>query len=173
MKAALDKIQVAFLEDPRVRQVQDWYQAQTVRDQLVVRLVLGLIILAVVFSIFVAPLIRQNSELKSQLETKTEFYELMAKNGARFSGSSVGVSSLDKPILAVVSQQARKDQIQLTRYEQDGESLRVWVDNASFDDSARWIERLSRTQGVQVGQINIDRKPEPGRVDLRVTFTQG
>jgi general secretion pathway protein M len=97
----------------------------------------------------------------------------MAQNGARFSGSLPRSSNIDKPILAVVSQQAKRDQIQLTRYEQDGESLRVWVDNTSFDDAAQWIERLSRTQGVQVGQINIDRQAEPGRVDLRVTFTQG
>lgn len=170
---ALDKVRIAFTENARIRQAQDWYQSQTARDQLVVRLVLGLLIMAVIFSIFVAPLIRQNGELSKELETKTQFYELMAQNGARFSGSLPRSSNIDKPILAVVSQQAKRDQIQLTRYEQDGESLRVWVDNTSFDDAAQWVERLSRTQGVQVGQINIDRKPEPGRVDLRVTFIQG
>lgn len=168
---ALDKIQAAFLEDSRVQQAQAWYQAQSVRDQTIVRLVIWLFILAVIFSIFVAPLIRQNNELKSQLESKTEFYELMAQNGARFVGATGNTAG--KPILAVVSQQAKREQIVLTRYEQDGESLRVWVDNASFDDTSRWIEDLSRTKGIQVSQINIDRKNEPGRVDLRVTFTQG
>lgn len=169
---ALNKVKTAFFQDARVRQVQDWYQAQSARDQLIVRMLVGLLIMAVIFSIFVAPLIRQNNELTQKLDTKTEFYELMAQNGARFAGSSGG-ATLDKPILAVVSQQAKRDQIQLTRYEQDGESLRVWIDNAAFDDAIQWIERLSRTQGIQAGQINIDRKPEPGRVDIRVTFTQG
>jgi len=169
--SAFEKLRANLASDPRVQQASEWYQKKPPRDQLVIRAVATLAVLAILFSLFVAPLIRENAELKETLERKVSFYELMAENGARFSSS--GSVSGNKPLLSTVSQEARKSGITLTRYEQDGSSLRVWVDDAGFDDAIRWIESLSRQKGVVASQVNIDRDDQPGRADIRITFSQG
>jgi len=167
-----DKLKNSFNADPRVQQAQGWYRDQTPRDQAVVKLVAGLVAAALIFLIFVAPLIKQNRALNSKLESATGFYNLMAENADRFASGRAATAG-NKPLLGVVSQQARRYQITLTRYEQDGESLRVWMDNVSFDDAATFMENLARSQGVRVSQINIDRSQESGRANIRATFSQG
>lgn len=169
----MEKLRNAVMGDARVQQGIDWYRRLPARDQMIVRLVAVLAALAILFSLFVAPLIRKHTELSVRLEDKISFYNLMAENGARFGGGSQAGASANKPLLAVVSQEAKKSGIALTRYEQDGTSLRVWVDDAGFDEAIAWIENLARRQGVIASQVNIDRDNQQGKADFRITFTQG
>ena len=171
--SAIDKIRDSFNSDSRVRQARDWYQSQSTRDQLIVRLTAVFTALALIFLILVLPLIQQSGDLDAQLRSKLQFYNTMADNADRFSGAGGATAgAANTPLLGLVSQQARKSGVTLTRYEQDGDSLRVWVDGAPFDETIVWIENLSRQFGVRVSQINIDRVAEAGRVNVRATFSK-
>ncbi|WP_370291918.1 type II secretion system protein GspM [Thalassolituus sp.] len=168
---ALTKLWGELQADPRVQQAIDWYQKKPPVEQSVIRALVAFVAVGLIYLIFIAPLVEEHRQLTSSLQKKTAFYELMAENGAQFAGSGSGASG-NKPLLSVVSQEARKAGIALTRYEQDGAALRVWVDDASFDDAMRWIESLARRQGVVATQANIDRDAQPGRADIRITFSQ-
>lgn len=173
LTGGLSRISDQLASDPRAQQAKDWYQHQTPRDQLIVRAVAVLVLLAVIFSLFFAPLIKQNESLNNELTQKLGFYQLMIDNAPQFGGRAAVASSDGKSLLASVGNQARASQVRMTRYEQDGDSLRVWLDNVSFDDTMTWIETLSQRHSVFVSQINIDRTDNSGLVDVRVTFTQG
>lgn len=173
LTGSLSRIGDQLASDPKVQQAKDWYQHQTPRDQLIVRFVAALLLLAIIFSLFFAPLIKQNASLNSELTQELGFYQLMMDNASQFGGRAAVATSDGKSLLASVGNQARASQVRMTRYEQDGESLRVWLDNASFDNTMRWIETLSQRHNVFVSQINIDRTDNSGLVDVRVTFTQG
>lgn len=170
---AFDNMKNAIASDPRIQQAKDWYQSQTPRDQLIVRSVGAFVAVALVFLILVLPLVQHNQNLATTLSSKVNFYNQMADNADRFAGNS-GVSrgSANTPLLALVSQQARRSGVTLTRYEQDGDSLRVWVDGVAFDEAIGWIEALARQFGVRATQVNIDRIAEAGRVNIRATFTK-
>ena len=159
--------------EPRVQMAKDWYQHQSARDQLVVRLVLVLLLLALVFSVLFAPLMRQHESLSTELRKQQAFYQLMVDNAPAFAGRAAASASDGKTLLASVGNQARASQVRMTRYEQDGDSLRVWLDNVKFDDTILWIETLSQRHSVRVSQINIDQTDNSGIVNVRVTFFQG
>ncbi|MAR00645.1 MAG: hypothetical protein CMI00_08910 [Oceanospirillaceae bacterium] len=176
MKSAFSgfsRIGEQLASEPRVQQARDWYRHQSARDQLIVRAVAVLLLLAVIFSLFFAPLIRQHQALTTELNRQQSFYQLMLDNASRFGGKAAAASGDSKTLLASVGNLARVSQVRMTRYEQDGDSLRVWLDNVSFDDTMSWIEALAQRHGIQVSQINIDQTDNTGIVNVRVTFVQG
>jgi general secretion pathway protein M len=96
-------------------------------------------------------------------------YEQLASNAHKFQGQNTSKSS-NGPILAIVTQQAKRSNINLKRFEPDGDGLRIWLEDAVFDDAIRWLEELNQKHGIQIKQINVDRSDKAGRVDLRGTL---
>jgi len=163
----VEQLKEQFSNHPQVQAVKNWYHTLPGRDQLIVRAVAVLVAAALVFLLIYAPLIKQQRSLSSKLDRAVASYNRIADNAHKFGGA--GTSS--GPVLSVVTQQARKSGITLSRYEQDGKGLRVWVDKVAFDDAISWLENLQTGQGIRVSQINIERKDNPGWVDVRATLT--
>jgi len=149
---------------------QHWYQALPKRDQIVVTAVAGVVLLALVFVIIYAPLLRSQQGAEAALKKNLTVYNTLAENAYRFGTVRQGADS-QAPLLATVTRYAKTAGITLSRYEQDGKALRIWIDKAVFDDAIGWLETLQSAQGVQVSQINIDRADRPGVVDIRATLT--
>lgn len=154
---------------PAVQQAQRWYQSQSKRDQLIIKGVGWLIAAALVFVIIYAPLLQARNAAESQLERNKALYNLIAQNAGQFSqASAVG----DGPILNVVTQQARSSGVDLSRYEQDGQALRVWLDKVAFNDAITWFEQLHANYGINATQVSVDKTAVSGRVDIRATLSR-
>lgn len=149
-----------------------WYQALPARDRLVVRMLGWLCVVALVFIVIYAPLMKAQKSATLRLQKNVAMYNDLAENAGRFGGAGSTTANADAPLLASVTQQARQAGIALSRYEQDGKSLRIWVDRASFDDAITWLEAMQASSGVVVSQINIDRTDRPGLVDIRATLSR-
>lgn len=145
-----------------------WYQALTTRDQAIVKGLAGFCVAALVFLLVYAPLIKDQGKLQNRLDRAVATYNKIAENAHKFGGAG---GSSGAPILSLVTQEARNQAITLSRYEQDGKGLRVWVEKVSFDEGITWLENLNAKHGIRVSQINIDRKDNPGWVDIRATLT--
>ncbi|CUS41582.1 General secretion pathway protein M [hydrothermal vent metagenome] len=170
---ALTLITDQLNKDPRVTAAKDWYGQLPGRDRNIVNGVAIFAALAIVFSIVFAPMLKRQDTLAVELDKQLALYNLMANNGAQFNNGTTGVNAAaEQPLLAVVTQQARKSNITLTRYEQDGSGLRIWLENVSFDDTITWLEALNSRFGIVVNQINIDKDTQPGRVDIRATLVR-
>ena len=177
MKARLKELQsqlTAQVKESTLWQTgHHWYQALPVRDRTVVKAVAALFVIAMIYLIVYAPLLKGQQTAEAALKKNIATYNLLADNANRFgavsgNGNSGGQSSL----LATVTRYAKTAGISLSRYEQDGNNLRIWIDKAVFDEAIDWLEQLQASQGVQVGQINIERSDRPGVVDIRATLTQ-
>lgn len=154
------------------RSASQWYQSLAARDQLVVKLVGWLMVAALVFLVVYAPLLKGQKSATARLDKNIATYNLLADNAGRFGSVSSSSSGSSAPLLATVTQQAKASGIQLSRYEQDGKSLRIWVERAVFDDAISWLETLQSGSGVIVSQINIDRTERTGLVDIRATLSR-
>jgi len=152
---------------PQVKAAQGWYQALPARDQLVVKGVGIFVAAALVFVLIYAPLINDQRSLENRLERAISSYNRIAENAHKFGGAGTSGG----PILSVVTREARSAGVTLSRYEQDGSGLRIWIDKVAFDEAISWFEQLQATHGIRVSQINIDRKDSPGWVDVRATLT--
>jgi general secretion pathway protein M len=80
-------------------------------------------------------------------------------------------------LLAVVDQAARKDRLGtvLKRIEPEGTSIvRVWFEQAIFDDVLLWLGDLQNTYGVRITSISIDHQNgSAGSVNARVELEGG
>ncbi len=164
------QLQAQLQSNKTVQAAQHWYQSLPTRDRLVVKGISALLVLALVFVTIYAPLIRSQKAAALSLEKNLATYNLLAENAHRFGGVS-SAAAADAPILATVTQQAKKAGIVLSRYEQDGKGLRVWVEKAAFDDAISWLEGMQARHGIRVSQITIDRTDRSGLVDIRATLT--
>ena len=147
-----------------------WYQALPARDRLVVKAVSALLVLALVFVIVYAPLLKARKNAEAALQKNLGVYNQLAGNAHKF--GSVSSPAASGSLLSLVTRQARASGLSLSRYEQDGQSLRVWLEDVSFDDAITMLESLQANAGVIASQINIDKADRPGVVDIRATLGQ-
>ncbi len=146
-----------------------WYGGQNNRDQKVIKAVSAFIALCLVIILFVQPFLAKQSLYQSKLDKSLSSYELLASNAHKFQGQARSSSS-NGPILSLVTQQAKQSNINLKRFEPDGDGLRIWLEDAVFDDAIRWLEELNQKHSIQIKQINVERSEKSGRVDLRGTL---
>ena len=78
-----------------------------------------------------------------------------------------------KSLLSVADSTARAGGLgpALKRVEPEGsDSVRVWLDGASFDVLVKWLGTLSTIHGVSVQNATLERGTETGRVNARLTL---
>lgn len=153
---------------PAVIAGKQWFSRQSIRDQKIIKTLLGFVIICLIVVTFIQPFYNQQPLHQVKLNKSIATYEQLASNAHKFRGK--GNSSSSTPILALITQQAKIAKINLKRFEPDDENLRIWLDNESFDDAARWLETLTRDHGIKVKQISIERSEKIGRIDLRATL---
>lgn len=79
-------------------------------------------------------------------------------------------------LLSVVDQAAKKDRLgsALKRIEPEGATkVRVWIEQAPFDDVVLWMGNLKNAYGVQVTNASIDRQGTSALVNARITVEGG
>ena len=46
--------------------------------------------------------------------------------------------------------------------------MRVWFEEAAFDDVLQWLDIIDSAHGLQVKEITIEKQQSPGLVNVRV-----
>src|SRR5690554_4549842 len=118
----LQELKQKLLAQPSVQQATAWYNGLPKRDQLIVQLVSVLLIAALVFAMFYAPLLKARKTAQSQLDRNLTTYNLIASNAGRFGGVGSNQVNLSGSILSATTSLAQQQGINLSRYEQDGRS---------------------------------------------------
>ncbi len=158
-----------FKQLPAVVSFNHWYGSQNQRDQKIIKAVCAFILICLFLVVFVQPFLAKQEGYKTKLDKSLTLYETLARNAHKFQTQTVAAAS-NGPILTLVTQQAKRANINLKRFEPDGDGLRIWLEDAVFDDAIRWLEELNQKHGIQIKQINVDRSDKSGRVDLRGTL---
>lgn len=166
-----DDMKHQMQQNPQLQAAQQWYSALPQRDQMIVKGVGLFVALALVFVILYAPLMKENSRLQQRVQKATQTYNLIAENAYKFGSVSSSSNSGGRPVLAVATQEARGQGVTLSRYEQDGNGLRIWLDKIPFDDAVAWLETLNHKHGIRVSQITVDQQSGRGWVNVRATLT--
>jgi len=75
-------------------------------------------------------------------------------------------------LLSLATQQAQSNNLSFKRFEPFGEGgLRVWLDDAPFNNLLQWLTQLQQQNGVLVKQVNINRATQTGRVSAKLELT--
>lgn len=149
-----------------------WFNQLQARERQLV--IAGLIVFGIFLSyqLIWSPLIDRAERLQDQVIKQTKNLKWMKSSlqeVRQFQGSAR--SGQTGPLLSQVEQTASQSKLQnnIRKIQPEGEQgVRIWMDNAGFDDILMWLERLQKQHGIEVTDISVERQPEQGRVNLRL-----
>ena len=81
----------------------------------------------------------------------------------------------NESLLALVDRSARKSGLAraVKRLEPQGKNaVRLWVEQASFDQLAAWLAKLGKESGVHASAVSLERQERPGLVNGRLTLEE-
>jgi general secretion pathway protein M len=108
----------------------------------------------------------QNQTLANMQGQAAEARQLLAAK--RQAGANTRSSS---SLLVIIERTAQTKNLKsrLQKVQPEGENgVRVWVENASFDQLIDWLALLENRNTIYVNEIIIERQKEPGRVNSRI-----
>lgn len=109
---------------------------------------------------------------KSKYQNKRELVAWLEANQTAARKASANPQSRgrgNQSMMTLVNSTSRQAQLSLKRVEpKDDDVIRVWMDNAAFDDVMNWLNDLGTRYGVSVVNITIEGQKETGRVDASI-----
>jgi general secretion pathway protein M len=138
----------------------------------------ALLVLFLVFVLVWLPVRSGYNNLKASVAEQRDTAAWMQRSAQRLaelkrSGGTVTAGLGGRSLLAVTDSTARAGGLgtELKRVEPEGrDSVRVWLDGASFDVLLKWLATLNSTHGILVDNATLERTESAGRVDARLTL---
>lgn len=170
LKELSSTMKTGIVTHPQLKAAQQWYSQKSQQDQLIIRVVGVLVALSLVFLLIIKPAYTAKAQAHAKLTTAISTHTWLKEKGPLL--SSNGASTSQDSILATVSSSAKQMGIDLKRFEPSADNgLRIWLDDIAFDKAIEWLSLL-HAQGIDIAQINADRQPGVGFVNLRADLKQ-
>ncbi|MGF1698084.1 type II secretion system protein M [Vibrio kyushuensis] len=162
--------------DKLVTSFKLWWQSISLREQRLVLICSGLLIVGIGYWGILEPLnqrsIQANNRINSEkqllnwVQSKAdEIVQLRAKSG---------LATTTQPLNQVISSSANRFKVELIRIQPRDDMFQVWVQPLEFNQFLGWITYLKEQQGVDVEHLDIARTDQPGVVDVkRLQFKRG
>lgn len=154
--------------------MKNWFLNLAPRERWLVIAAAGMAGILSIYVFVLEPLIARKAMLERQVIAQEQLLQWMQATAS--SSTLRGSDSTDErteSLFALVDRSARGTALAgaLQRIQPEGQSVvRIWLDNASFDELVRWVATLERDHGVVVTVLAVERASEPGRVTARLTL---
>ena len=111
--------------------------------------------------------VRVNAQANTLQQIREQAAEAKQLRATKSRADTRGGGSLLVIIERTAQQKNLKSSLQKVQPEgQDG--VRVWVENAAFDQLIDWLALLENKNTIYVSEIIIERQNEPGRINSRI-----
>ena len=155
-----------------------WLENLDPRERMMAAAGAALLVLFLIYVLLLSPLHSGYDSLRSTVDTQRTTAQWMQesaqtlKNLKRSSGRAAqGLGG--RSLLSVADSTARAGGLgpALKRVEPEGsDSVRVWLDGASFDVLVKWLGTLSSIHGVNAETVTLERTGTAGRVNARLSL---
>ena len=158
--------------------MREWFEGLESRERLLVMAGSAVLALFLVIVLVWLPIRSGYSNLKASVAGQRETAAWMQRSAQQLaelkrSGSAAATGLGGRSLLAVTDSTARAGGLgaELKRVEPEGrDSVRVWLDGASFDVLVKWLATLNSTHGILVDNATLERTESAGRVNARLTL---
>jgi general secretion pathway protein M len=157
--------------------MREWLAGLAPRERIIVYAAAALLAVILVYTIVVQPLYSKYDSLVSSVAQQRETLQWMQQNAltvSQLKGAKPAAEGLaGRSLLSVTDAAARSAKLAsaLKRIEPEGsDAVRVWLDDAAFDDVVGWLEVMSNRYGADVDTITLERAQAAGRVNVRLTL---
>lgn len=153
-----------------------WFLSLTSRERTMVQYAGIVVAIFIVYLAIIDPIATNYAKNKKNVATASETLAWMKSAAIEIKQLGVGVSSSNRPqgkqyTLSMVDRSAKKAGLGsvMKRVQPEGESgVRVWFENASFDELIKWLSDIEVKNGLSVNEINIEQAESTGLVNVRV-----
>jgi general secretion pathway protein M len=127
------------------------------------------------------PLVKETESLRKRNQEQQALVAWMqnaaqeVKQLRRMSGAPAHLPQ-GQSLLTTIDRTAKTTRLAgaMKRVQPDGDNrVRVWLEDAGFDDVMKWLNNLEQRQGVVVVSSVFEAKDQPGHVDGRLVFETG
>jgi general secretion pathway protein M len=157
--------------------VKDWFQSLAPREQVLISIGGGLLIILLIVVLGIRPVLSKASrgqELISQKQSLlTELSQVAERIGPQNGGAPTANLAGGQSLVVVVDRTTRERGLaaNLKRNQPDGDSsIRLRFENASFDTLMVWLGQLQNQYGLSITSANIDVSAVTGRVNCNLTL---
>ncbi|MBL1294452.1 MAG: type II secretion system protein M [Thiotrichales bacterium] len=160
-----------------------WWAGLSQRERRITVIGGIVVLVTLVYLLAIEPFVKHVSELNSSVEEKTELLLWMKSSEQQLAtlrrnsgGSANRTSSGGGSLLALVDQTAKRSKLgsAIKRVEPEGSvGVRLWLEQASFDNILLWLSQISQSYGVEVNRISIEQPDTPGIVNARISLQRG
>lgn len=160
------------------QQALTWYQARPPQDQRALKIMAIVLIPALLYFALVFPLQRARNQLAIEVIDQETALATMQENVARVLASrGAGTGKLDRAgrrLNQLISDTAPEFNLVLSRLQPKGDNeMQVWLEEASFEDTMRWLHQLETGYGLQIASLNITSGRASGVVKLQLRLKDG
>lgn len=158
--------------------MKDWFNSLEQRERRIVVVGAALLMVMLIYVMAWDPLVNKVDALRTSTAEQQALLNWMqqsAQEVKQLRGSSGQRSQVvgGQSLLSLVDSTAKSGRLgkSLKRVQPDGEQqVRVWLEEANFDDVVRWLTTLETRQGVRIVSSVFQAKEAAGRVDVRLVF---
>jgi len=155
-----------------------WLEGLAPRERLMVMAAAAVVALLLVYALIWAPLRGAYVDLRDNVAGQRDTAVWMQENAqllARLKGSSAPAQGLGgQSLLSLADSTARAGGLAsaLKRVEPEGgDSVKVWLEGASFDQLIQWLGSLAERYGISADTVSMERVADAaGRVNARLTL---
>lgn len=153
--------------------LQEKWASLSRRDQQAARLLIAALILAIIVFGIIVPVSGTRNDLQQELASAERTLQELTSLAPQALAVAGGSPELNAGLMnSEIRRQAARFGIEIQRFEPDGELLRIWLEDARYPSVVQWLGGLER-MGIQHTELALDDRPNPGFVNVRVTFGIG
>lgn len=155
--------------------MNQWFENLSPRERLMVGLATAALLAALFYLLAWEPVHRDLSQLRQQVASHQQ--DLLWMRGAAGQVATLKSRQDSRPaasggsLLTLVEKTANDAGLKrhVARVEPQGrDGVRIWLEDAPFDELVRWLGRLRSENGLLVENLSADRPEAPGRVNARL-----
>lgn len=156
-----------------------WWLALQTRERMILIIAGAIVLIALIYLLIVEPVLKNHADLSNQVKAQQNTLAWMQQTSQRVkqlqkvSQSEPGSVSHQGSLLALMESSSQQSNMRkpIQRMEPEGKNgVKLWLEDADFDNLIRWVGELSYNQGVVVTRATISRGESPGEIDSRLSL---
>jgi len=155
--------------------MKTWFAGLSSRERIMVLSMTAVVVVFLLYLLIIEPIKNNYESNKKNVAVAIQTVEWMKSASyqiKQLQGDKKTVKEKGKQfVLGVVDRSVRKAGLSsvMKRVQPEGDKgVRVWFENASFDNLMKWLAIVERQHGLVVDEINIEKTDSIGLVNVRV-----
>lgn len=158
--------------------MREWFESLEMREQLIVGAGTVVVALMLLWLMVWDPMARRSSQLDQSIAEHRELVAYLRNVTAEaraLSAQRPAAGNRNRSLLSTVDSSSKQAGLgaHIKRIQPEGQtSVRLWIEDAPFEELARWLAQLETRNGITLDNGSLDQDERAGTVKARLTLVR-